>query len=71
MTQCRVGARHVFAHTRLFRGSAKTPTGRLGDVSVQPTREEALRPQIPQPGGWGFFTLAWRKCGESLELGLE
>ncbi len=49
----------------------KTPTGRLGMLpsSLQERRPGDL--QIPQPGGWGFFTLAYRKCGRSRCLRLE
>ena len=43
----------------------ENPNREVGDASVQPTREAARRPQIPQPRGWGFFTLTYRKRGVS------
>jgi hypothetical protein len=36
------------------------------DPSVQPPRAAAAIPQIPQPGGWGSFTLAYSTAAGAL-----
>lgn len=41
----------------------KTPTGRLGSFTPAYKQTPDAPPAIPQPGGWGSFTLA---CSEIL-----
>ena len=46
----------------------ENPNQEVGDASVQPTKATAAISQIPQPAGWGSFTVSLKHCeGQGLE----